>query len=1311
MSASGILRENNVIFYHPLDDFTEYTQNQTWTGSGMFVPAKIINGIAGVFSPNITWESEVEFFSSDGAIEPVIARLNDTQVVVVYRDGGNLISSRTWAHVGTITGDTIVWASGYEVISSFGAGLVTLNAVCRVADDKFAIAFKDPLFSDQQQAVIASISGTTISFGTPVSFQTLNNSNFDITSPDESHIVVVYQTATSGSAGNSRIGSISGTSLTFETITNFREDGISNVFVERLDDTHVVAAYRDTNPDGAGSVVVGAISGTTITWGSGIQFVANTLQSFSVLPLGSTKFGIIWTDAGTQLNAKVGEVSGTTISLGSIATLADGITLAFLRAHEIDSDHFICAFPNASNSNRPTVSIGSLTTSGTISFGDISLVTTNSVVHTDIVTTDGHKVVIVYEDTTDSNHGTANVGALFVSANIVATSGGAYPSVSGYDRIVLGGWSKNLSHNDTEVTVSKGYSVGIASGSISLGSGVWNGSGLVDFLTSINDGSGHLFVLDFHNDTGDDWILNTSLDGSGFINHGVQSSGSQPIILVESGVQLIAINNAMNHWIDELVLWGGEQDNFSDFSTHELRRLFRLADFAGLTMPLYSTFGEPINDNTTLFLTAHDITSDNITLFSRGIEISTDEIILYLRGPFFLPDVSGVIYYQPNDTDDTEFTKQIQWTNDNVSYIPLIIDQGNFVQTSGRLYSPSGNYSSPDQYTNLTALSWVSGVRFDNTEIQLGWIDNNSILINISGVSGVILGFYASGIRYEFLSQFLLNFEPTLFVARIEQDGANSTGYLSVDGNSFIQMGQVSSAQWDNSGPNIGNKYIQLLSSGMAADETTLWGNIDQFTSLELVQFYVLGSGLQLPLNYYTDILGSGLPVNNNIELYIQGPLPIDESIDLYVQGPIPINDNINLHIHGFDDFNDNFILVETGHESFNNSITLNIHGITNRLVSIYWTDPGSNKIQRSNSNGSKIEDIIDTDLITPLGIDIDSSSRKIYWLDDGISKLQRSNLDGTSIQDLVVSGISGSIGIAIDRTINKIYWTDDTSNVIKRSDFNGSNVETIVSGLENAVSIAIDTINDKVYITNGPSGLGSGLISRFDPDGSNIEIVISGLNSPRGIDVNSRDDQVFWIDDNGNSIHRANSSGILEQILVSGLTDATELSLDINNGKLYWIDQTEAIIRRMNFNGTNIEDIITSGLVSPYGIVVNQRESIVDLSVEIDIFIKSSDHFPQLLGVFSDSVVSVTIEVWDLIDGANILVILVDDICQQIGDTGRWFWSTINLPPHRFGIQQYMYKMSADNGEEFIAEFFIKSAGVNILQHPSDRSKYILGG
>ena len=112
----------------------------------------------------------------------------------------------------------------------------------------------------------------------------------------------------------------------------------------------------------------------------------------------------------------------------------------------------------------------------------------------------------------------------------------------------------------------------------------------------------------------------------------------------------------------------------------------------------------------------------------------------------------------------------------------------------------------------------------------------------------------------------------------------------------------------------------------------------------------------------------------------------------------------------------------------------------------IYWTDSGTDKIQRSNLDGSGVEDLVTTGLESPDRIALDVSGGKMYWTDFGTDKIQRSNLDGSGVEDLVTTGLDNPDGVALDVSGGRMYWTDFGTDKIQRSNLDGSGVEDLVT-------------------------------------------------------------------------------------------------------------------------------------------------------------------------------------------------------------------------------------------------------------------------
>ena len=91
-----------------------------------------------------------------------------------------------------------------------------------------------------------------------------------------------------------------------------------------------------------------------------------------------------------------------------------------------------------------------------------------------------------------------------------------------------------------------------------------------------------------------------------------------------------------------------------------------------------------------------------------------------------------------------------------------------------------------------------------------------------------------------------------------------------------------------------------------------------------------------------------------------------------------------------------------------------------------------------------------------PFGIALDVNSDKMYWTNS--DKIQRSNLDGTNVEDLVTTGLRDPVGIALDVGTKKMYWSDSEAGKVQRSNLDGTNVEDLVTGLRGPFGIALDT-------------------------------------------------------------------------------------------------------------------------------------------------------------------------------------------------------------------------------------------------------------
>ena len=284
----------------------------------------------------------------------------------------------------------------------------------------------------------------------------------------------------------------------------------------------------------------------------------------------------------------------------------------------------------------------------------------------------------------------------------------------------------------------------------------------------------------------------------------------------------------------------------------------------------------------------------------------------------------------------------------------------------------------------------------------------------------------------------------------------------------------------------------------------------------------------------------------------------------------------------------------------------------------IYWTDPGTAKIQRANLDGSHIEDLVTEDLVTQglgtlKGIALDVAGGKMYWTNWKwqANRIQRANLDGSNIEYLVTRGLEGPTRIALDVANGKMYWIDAwTANKIQRANLDGSDVQDLVTqGLSSPRGIALDVAGGKMYWTD----VDTDKIQRANLDGSDVQDLVTrrqGLGVPVGIALDVPGGKMYWTDPGTDKIQRANLDGSnIEDLVTQGLRSPLDIALDVASSKMYWLETnwspttgyTNVKIQRANLDGSNIQDLIT-GLGEPGGIALGITSQAIPPTVREDV-------------------------------------------------------------------------------------------------------------
>ena len=250
---------------------------------------------------------------------------NSNKVVFLYADDGN--NGYGTGAVGTVSGTDISFGS--ETVFE-SANTYYISATFDSSNNKVVVAYSDGGNSNYGTAVVGTVSDTSISFGTPVVFESAS-AGFESVVFDSSNnkVVIAYRDDGNSNYGTAIVGTVSGTSISFGSATVYHStNSLANMIAFDSTNNKVVIAYKDNSDSSKGKAVVGTVSGTSISFGSPAVFEAGAIVTSGNTGIGivydsnAEKIVIHYEDSGDSNYSKliVGTVSGTSISFAGELT-------------------------------------------------------------------------------------------------------------------------------------------------------------------------------------------------------------------------------------------------------------------------------------------------------------------------------------------------------------------------------------------------------------------------------------------------------------------------------------------------------------------------------------------------------------------------------------------------------------------------------------------------------------------------------------------------------------------------------------------------------------------------------------------------------------------------------------------------------------------------------------------------------------------------------------------------------------------------------------------------------------------------------
>ncbi len=266
--------------------------------------------------------SEVVYRAGDAEYSASAYSSTDDKVVVFWKGTSGVTGA-----VGTVSGTSISF--GPEVASNnYGE---PINVVYDSTNNKFVVAYTAS--DNSGKAFVATISGTSLSFGSTSTFSSSPTGPTHINPVFDSNAgkaVIFYTDNNNSSYGTAVVGTVSGTSISFGSPVVFNSASTfngqrANAATFDSSSNKVVVAYHDA---GYANSRVGTVSGTSISFGAESAWTTNITQRVMCsYDVDQNKVVVFYRDqTDGQLNkAVIGTVSGTSISYGTPATVYDSV--------------------------------------------------------------------------------------------------------------------------------------------------------------------------------------------------------------------------------------------------------------------------------------------------------------------------------------------------------------------------------------------------------------------------------------------------------------------------------------------------------------------------------------------------------------------------------------------------------------------------------------------------------------------------------------------------------------------------------------------------------------------------------------------------------------------------------------------------------------------------------------------------------------------------------------------------------------------------------------------------------------------------
>ena len=377
-----------------------------------------------------TGQSDIETFESGAVANNGFASVYDSgnkKVVIFYIDDDD--SDKLKAVVGTVSGGSISFGTPAEVSSSGTLNDEFYQAAYDAASGKIVIAYRDRP-SDQNRCVakVGTVSGTSISFGSATVIESQDPEFINVGNAGDNKVVVCWSR---GGDGRGIIGTISGTSISFGSQVTFESGTAREKWIIYDEDLGMpVVYYRDGDNYGVGKVIF--VDGTTISFGDLFYINGNSVASYNVSGVyhPPSKKHVVFIRHNSRLQCKAIHITGNQnhVALGDLVEISSNNMNKVRPVYNPDTENIVVPYFDSTDNMITIKEVSVDGTTVTALSGETDILRPQDHMAAVFDTSDS-RTVISFADYNDSDKGKASVYSSESTpnlANFIGFSDAAY---------------------------------------------------------------------------------------------------------------------------------------------------------------------------------------------------------------------------------------------------------------------------------------------------------------------------------------------------------------------------------------------------------------------------------------------------------------------------------------------------------------------------------------------------------------------------------------------------------------------------------------------------------------------------------------------------------------------------------------------------------------------------------------------------------------------------------------------------------------------------------------------------------------------